>query len=93
MREFRKQAYEIRVRLMLFSLPVVNLAPEFLPQTTHDWLYTWTSFRFAASGMRNSMYFNEVDAASTSLSVLAWIAAIGLVLVIVSAFKKKARPL
>lgn len=81
-------AMPILILLMFFSLPVVNMAPEFLPQTTHDWLYTWTPFRFAASGLRNSMYFNEVDAASTNLSVLAWIAAIGLLLVLASAFKK-----
>ncbi|GMK38794.1 phage infection protein [Paenibacillus sp. CCS19] len=81
-------AMPILILLMFFSLPVVNMAPEFLPQTTHDWLYSWTPFRFAASGLRNSMYFNEVDAATTNLTVLASIAAAGLVLVLASAFKK-----
>lgn len=85
-------AMPILILLMFFSLPVVNMAPEFLPQTTHDWLYAWTPFRFAASGLRNSMYFNDVDAASSNLSVLWWIAAVGLLLVVASGFKKRKAP-
>ncbi|PWW00767.1 YhgE/Pip-like protein [Paenibacillus cellulosilyticus] len=81
-------AMPILILLMFFSLPVVNMAPEFLPQTTHDWLYSWTPFRFAASGLRNSMYFNDIDSASTNLTVMWSIAAVGLVLVVASGFKK-----
>ncbi|SDE17032.1 hypothetical protein SAMN02799630_04894 [Paenibacillus sp. UNCCL117] len=28
-------------------LPLLNMAPEFLSQSTRDWIYSWTPLRFA----------------------------------------------
>jgi hypothetical protein len=47
----------ILVLLMFFSMPVLNMAPEFLSQTTQDWFYSWTPLRFVAVGLREVMYF------------------------------------
>ena len=50
------------VLLMFFSVPLLNMAPEFLSQTTRDWIYSWTPLRFAAGGLREVMYFGGLDA-------------------------------
>ncbi|REE56299.1 YhgE/Pip-like protein [Paenibacillus taihuensis] len=82
-------AMPILVLLMFFSLPVVNIAPEFLPQTTHDWLYEWTPFRFVAGELRHSMYFADASISSSSnITVLWYIAAASLVVKLVSSFRK-----
>lgn len=82
-------AMPILVLLMFFSLPVVNIAPEFLPQTTHDWLYVWTPFRFVAGELRNSMYFADVPVSSHSNITVLWcITAVSLVVKLASSFRK-----
>lgn len=80
-------AMPVLVLLMFFSLPVVNMAPEFLSQTTQDWLYAWTPFRFVASSLRDSMYFSEVGVTSDNMTVLWSLISVGAVLVLLSAFK------
>ncbi|WP_235427042.1 YhgE/Pip domain-containing protein [Cohnella kolymensis] len=69
-------AMGILVLLMFFSLPLINLAPEFLPQATHDWLYSWIPFKFATSGLREVMYFGGLEAVTWNGSVLWWIAGV-----------------
>ncbi|SEN51334.1 YhgE/Pip domain-containing protein [Paenibacillus sp. OV219] len=82
-------AMPVLILLMFFSLPVVNIAPEFLPKTTHDWLYVWTPFRFVAGELRNSMYFADVSVSSSSNMTLLWcIAAASLVVKLASSFRK-----
>lgn len=81
-------AMPILILLMFFSLPVVNMAPEFLPQATQDWLYAWTPFKFVASGLRNAMYFDGVSVSSPNFAVLWSIAGAGLALLVASAWKK-----
>lgn len=81
-------AMPILILLMFFSLPVVNMAPEFLPQATQDWLYAWTPFKFVASGLRNAMYFDGVSVSSPNFAVLWSIAGGGLALLVASAWKK-----
>lgn len=81
-------AMPILILLMFFSLPVVNMAPEFLPRATQDWLYAWTPFKFVASGLRNAMYYADVSVSSPNLAVLWSIAAAALALLVASAFKK-----
>jgi len=79
-------AMAILVLLMFFSMPVVNMAPEFLPQASRDWLYAWTPFRFAASGLRDTMYFG--GAAAVNAGVLWGLAGACLVLLLASAVRK-----
>jgi YhgE/Pip-like protein len=61
-------AIAILVLLLFFSIPVINMAPEFLLQATRDWLYSWTPFRFVSSGLRDVMYYGS--ARELNLAVL-----------------------
>ncbi len=81
-------AMGILVLLMFFSMPLLNMAPEFLPQATQDWLYSWTPLRFAASALRDVMYFDGVSASSANAAVLWSIAGGFLVLLLASVLKK-----
>lgn len=81
-------AMGILVLLMFFSMPLLNMAPEFLPQATQDWLYSWTPLRFAASALRDGMYFDGVSASSANAAVLWSIAGGFLVLLLASVLKK-----
>lgn len=80
-------AMPLLVLLMFFSLPLLNIAPEFLTQKTRDWIYSWTPLRFAAGGLREVMYFGGLDAAGSNAFVL-WGVAVGfLVLLLASGIK------
>ncbi|MFE6076786.1 YhgE/Pip domain-containing protein [Paenibacillus sp. NPDC057886] len=81
------RAMPLLVLLMFFSIPLLNMAPEFLPQTTRDWIYSWTPLRFAAGGLREVMYFGGLDAASSNTSVLWGVIGGSLVLLLASGFK------
>jgi ABC-type multidrug transport system permease subunit len=81
-------AMGILVLLMFFSMPLLNMAPEFLPQATQDWLYSWTPLRFAASGVRNVMYFDGVAPSATNATVLWSVSGGFLVLLLASAMRR-----
>ncbi|CAI6086558.1 YhgE/Pip domain-containing protein [Cohnella sp. JJ-181] len=85
-------AMAILVLLMFFSMPMLNMAPEFLSQTAHDWIYAWTPLRFAAGGLREVMYFGGLDAASSNAVVL-WSIGGGFLLLLVAAGLKPAKRL
>jgi ribose/xylose/arabinose/galactoside ABC-type transport system permease subunit len=78
----------ILVLLMFFSMPVINMAPEFLSQTTQDWLYSWTPLRFVASGLREIMYFGGLDSVSSNAVVLWGIAGSFFVVLLSSSVKR-----
>jgi YhgE/Pip-like protein len=82
------------VLIFFFSMPVIGMPQELLPQVTADWLYSWTPFRYAAAGLRSIMYFDGEGALSQSLYVLVGMAAAGLILAALSVFKpyKAAQP-
>ena len=81
------RAMPLLVLLMFFSVPLLNMAPEFLSQTTRDWIYSWTPLRFAAGGLREVMYFGGLDAAHSNALIL-WGVAVGfLVLLLSSGFR------
>lgn len=82
----------ILILLMFFSMPVLNMAPEFLPHATQVWLYSWTPLRFVAAGLREVMYYGGLDSVGTNAAMLWGIAGAFLVLLLASIFKKsKAR--
>ncbi|WP_199617663.1 YhgE/Pip domain-containing protein [Paenibacillus alkalitolerans] len=83
-------AVALLVLLLFFSMPVINMAPEFLTETTRDWLYSWTPFRFVTEGLRSIMYFGGTDVAAASYSVLWWLAGTCFVLLLASGVRKKA---
>ncbi|USG63741.1 DUF3533 domain-containing protein [Brevibacillus ruminantium] len=80
-------AMPLLVLLMFFSVPLLNMAPEFLSQTTRDWIYSWTPLRFAAGGLREVMYFGGLDAVGSNAFVLWGVAGGFLVLLLASGFK------
>ncbi|MBA2943157.1 DUF3533 domain-containing protein [Paenibacillus sp. CGMCC 1.16610] len=82
------------VLIFFFSMPVIGMPQELLPQVAADWLYSWTPFRYAAVGLRSIMYFDGKGVLSQSLYVLAGMAAAGLILAALAVFKprKAARP-
>lgn len=80
-------AIPLLVLLMFFSMPLLNMAPEFLSQTMQDWIYSWTPLRFAAGGLREVMYFGGLDAVGSNAFIL-WGVAVGfLILLLASGFK------
>jgi len=83
-------AMAILVLLMFFSMPLLNMAPEFLSQATHDWIYSWTPLRFAAGGMREVMYYGGLDAVGSNAVVL-WAIAGGFLLLQLAAAWKNGR--
>lgn len=85
-------AMGILVLLMFFSMPIVNMAPEFMPQATQDWLYSWTPLRFAASGIRNVMYFDGAQPLTNNGAILWSIAGLCLVLLLASALRPSRTP-
>ncbi|WP_239615465.1 YhgE/Pip domain-containing protein [Cohnella mopanensis] len=86
-------AMAILVLLMFFSMPVLNMAPEFLSQTTQNWIYSWTPLRFVSGGLREVMYFGGLDSVSSNATVLWLIGGAFLVVLLASSVKKaKAKP-
>lgn len=81
-------AVALLVLLLFFSLPILNLAPEFMPQATRDWLYSWTPFRYVASGLRNVMYFGGEREMGLSHAVLWSLAGISLAVLLAAGFRK-----
>lgn len=81
-------AMAILVLLMFFSMPLLNMAPEFLSATTRTWIYSWTPLRFAADGLRETMYFGGLNAVGTSGTVLWSVAGGFLLLLLASGFKR-----
>lgn len=81
-------AMGLLVLLLFFSMPLLNLPSEFMPQATQDWLYSWTPFRYAASGLRSLMYFGGEEGMSLPYGVLWWIAGIGAAVALASAVRK-----
>jgi len=82
-------AMAILVLLMFFSMPVLNMAPEFLSPVTQDWIYSWTPLRFVAEGLREVMYYGGLQGLGISANVLWVVAVVFLVLLLGSAVKKK----
>ncbi|WP_339321167.1 ABC transporter permease [Paenibacillus sp. FSL W8-0194] len=80
-------AMPLLVLLMFFSLPLLNMAPEFLSQATREWIYSWTPLRFAAEGLREAMYFGGLGAASSNVFVLWGVAGGFLALLLASGLK------
>jgi YhgE/Pip-like protein len=84
-------AMAVLVLLMFFSMPLLNMPPEFLPEMTQVWIYSWTPFRFVASGLREVMYYGGLKAASTNAAVLWGIGAAFLALLLASGLKRAKR--
>ncbi|CAM2928003.1 ABC transporter permease [Salinicoccus roseus] len=69
----------IFVLLLFFGLPILQMAPEMLPEFYRDWIYPWLPMRFMLEGVRDILFFNE-SVWNSSTTVLAWIFSIGAIL-------------
>jgi hypothetical protein len=76
------------VMMFFFSLPVLALPEQFLPEVTRDWFLSWVPLRFAADAIRDLLYFGQGLNLSTPAWTLAAFGAGGLVLTLLSGFKK-----
>ncbi|SDS47981.1 YhgE/Pip N-terminal domain-containing protein [Paenibacillaceae bacterium GAS479] len=82
-------AMAILVLLMFFSMPVLNMAPEFLTEASRDWIYSWTPLRFAAVGLREDMYFGGLDSAAANAGVIWSVGGAFLVLLVLAGLRRK----
>jgi YhgE/Pip-like protein len=83
------KAMPILVLLFFFGLPILGLPPEFLPDTTRDWLYSWIPFRFSVEGLRDLFYFRQGLNVGAPAAILGWIGVAGAALMIVSVTKRR----
>ncbi|ATI53336.1 YhgE/Pip domain-containing protein [Bacillus cereus group sp. BfR-BA-01445] len=76
--------------LLFFGAPLLSLAPEMLSPFYQDWVYSWLPMRFMIEGLREIFFFGKGLSWSTPLTVLVWIGAISMVIILVTAFKRSA---
>ncbi|WP_299093605.1 YhgE/Pip domain-containing protein [uncultured Metabacillus sp.] len=74
--------------MFLFSIPVLNLPVEFLPDLTKDWLYSWIPLKFSVEGLRGIFFFDNHNIGE-SLNILVYIGIGSLILMTLSIFKKQ----
>lgn len=72
--------------LMLFSMPIVSLAPEMLTSFYSNWIMPWLPMRFLLDGMKSIVYYNYSSWNGNTQSLL-WVILIGLLLVMSSVLK------
>ena len=78
----------IIVMIFFFSLPVLTMPEQFVPDVTRDWLLSWVPLRFAADGIRDILYYGEGLNLTDPAWTLAAIGAGGLVLTLLSGLRK-----
>lgn len=75
----------IFVLFMFFGLPLLQLAPEMLPEFYKDWIYPWLPMRFMFDGVREILFFDG-RAWNSSTTVLMWIALTSILIHLTKAF-------
>ncbi|MCU0096137.1 DUF3533 domain-containing protein [Bacillus sp. OR9] len=76
--------------LLFFGAPLLSLAPEMLSSFYQDWVYTWLPMRFMIEGLRGIFFFGKGLSWSTPVTVLVWIGAVSMVIILMTAFKRSA---
>jgi len=74
--------------IFFFAGSIIGMAPELLPNFTHDWIYSWVPMRFGADGLREIFYFGKELSFSHSMVILVWIASVSTIILFASAFKQ-----
>ncbi|MDQ1912175.1 DUF3533 domain-containing protein [Paenibacillus sp. GD4] len=69
------------VLTMFFAMPVIGMAPEFLPEAARVWLYSWVPLRFSSAGIRDLLYFGGSEPLEGAVTVLGWLGTGGLLLI------------
>ncbi|MED1612457.1 MULTISPECIES: DUF3533 domain-containing protein [Bacillus cereus group] len=76
--------------LLFFGAPLLSLAPEMLSPFYQDWVYAWLPMRFMIEGLREIFFFGKELSWSTPLTVLVWIGAVSMAIILLTAFKRSA---
>ncbi|WP_117584479.1 YhgE/Pip domain-containing protein [Bacillus wiedmannii] len=76
--------------LLFFGAPLLSLAPEMLSPFYQDWVYTWLPMRFMIEGLREIFFFGKGLSWSTPVTVLVWIGAVSMAIILMTAFKRSA---
>ncbi|WP_185696058.1 YhgE/Pip domain-containing protein [Weissella viridescens] len=79
-------ALPIIALLMLFSAPLMQLAPEMIPAVYHDWLLPWLPIRFLLDGAKSIVYY-QANLFNTNTFKLVVVGAVGLGLIFLSISK------
>ncbi|PFE04975.1 DUF3533 domain-containing protein [Bacillus cereus] len=70
-----------------FSMPILSLAHEFLPDVTKHWLYSWTPFKYSVEAFRSSFFFGGYRIGSY-VQVMGLLGLVSLIIMVLSVFKK-----
>lgn len=76
--------------LLFFGAPLLSLAPEMLSPFYQDWVYAWLPMRFMIEGLREIFFFGKGLSWGTPVTVLVWIGAVSMVIILATAFKRSA---
>lgn len=74
--------------LLFFGAPLLSLAPEMLSPFYQDWVYAWLPMRFMIEGLREIFFFGKGLSWGTPVTVLVWIGAVSMVIILATAFKR-----
>ncbi|MGN4426333.1 YhgE/Pip domain-containing protein [Bacillus cereus group sp. MYBK30-1] len=73
--------------VFFFSMPILSLAYEFLPDVTKHWLYSWSPFKYSVEALRSSFFF-EGNGMSSYVQTMGLIGLVSLIIMVLSVFKK-----
>ncbi|WP_221568773.1 YhgE/Pip family protein [Alkalihalobacillus sp. TS-13] len=76
------------VLLFFFSMPVLTMPPEMLPDVTKDWLYSWVPFRYSVESFQDAFFFGRNPLADGT-GVLGYFGLAGLVIMLMAVIKPK----
>ncbi|KLA31773.1 hypothetical protein B4077_3094 [Bacillus cereus] len=76
--------------LLFFGAPLLSLAPEMLSPFYQDWVYSWLPMRFMIEGLREIFFFGKELSWGTPVTVLVWIGAVSMAIILATAFKRSA---
>ncbi|PHB30936.1 hypothetical protein COE80_02745 [Bacillus pseudomycoides] len=74
--------------VFFFSMPVLSLAHEFLPDVTKHWLYSWTPFKYSVEAFRSSFFFGGYRVGSY-VQTMGLLGLVSLIIMVLSVFKGK----
>jgi len=82
-------AAPIFILLLFFSMPILTMAPEMLPEMTRDYLYSWTPFRYSLDRLRDILFF-DMKLFEDGVGTLGMIGIISFFLMVLSILKPNA---
>lgn len=77
--------------VMLLGMGVIMMPPEMLPDFFVNFVRPWIPIRFAAEGLRDIFYFGSGFYTGHSFNVIAGIGIVGLIVFVLSGFKRQNR--